>query len=227
MAKPKTKNRISRKAANPVASNQELAPDFPVSAAPARSLPRLSKIVYLVILIVGLVILFFTNKGLLLAAVVNGKPIFRWELTKALASRFGQQTLEGMIAERLISDAASTAGVVITPAEIEAKEQEVLKSLGGDVKLEDLLKFQGMSRADFDAQIKLQLTVAKILGSAEQITEADIDTFIATNRESLVATEEAQLREEARAAILNQRVGEKVQPWFNELREKAKVAKYL
>lgn len=185
------------------------------------------KVIIVGILAVALVAIFLTNKGLVLSAVVNGRPIFSWQLNNVLVSRYGQQTLEGMITEALITDEARKGSVQILPSEIDTKEKDIVKSLGTDVNLEDLLKYQGMSKAEFDSQIRLQLMIQKLLGKDIQITEQDIDNYIATNRATLVATEPAQLREETRQVILDQKIGEKVQPWFNELKQKASIIRYL
>ena len=189
--------------------------------------PKKSKLIYLVILVIALGLLFLTNKGLLLAAVVDGRPIFRWELNKAMTSRFGKQTLENIISERLIATEAQKANVRVTQEEVNAKEEDVTKNLGENVKLEDLLKFQGMTKADFDSQIRLQMTVEKVLGKDIILTDADIDNFIATNTALLVATDPAALRDEARQAIMSQKIGEKLQPWFAALKDKAKILRFL
>lgn len=174
-----------------------------------------------------LVILALTNKGMFLAAVVDGKPIFAWQLNRLLRDRFGKQTLEGVIAETLVSAEAKKQGVSISSADIEAKQKEILGSLGDNVNLDDLLRFQGLTKADFDNQIRLQLTVEKLLSRDLTITEDDINNFIATNRATLIATEEAALREEARRAIISQKVSNKLQEWFAELKEKAKILRFL
>lgn len=189
--------------------------------------PKKSKLIYVIILVIALGLLFLTNKGLLLAAVVDGKPIFRWELNRAMTSRFGKQTLENIISERLIATEAQKAGVRVTQEEVNAKEEDVTKNLGENVKLEDLLKFQGMTKADFDSQIRLQMTVEKVLGKDISLTDSDIDNFIATNSSVLVATDPAKLRDEARQAIMSQKIGEKLQPWFTALKEKAKILRFL
>lgn len=38
----------------------------------------------LAIVIVGILAILISNKGLLVAATVNGRPIFRWQLTSVL-----------------------------------------------------------------------------------------------------------------------------------------------
>lgn len=185
------------------------------------------KLLLPIVLLLVLLILFLTNKGLLFAAVVNGKPIFRWDLNRVMASRFGQQTLENMINEQLIADAARKAGVTVTQQEIDAKEKELVASLGDNVKLEDLLKYQGMTKGDFDDQIRLQFTVQKVLGKDITVSDAEITSFIATSGAQLRATDPAKLKDEARQAIMEKKIGEKVQPWFLELKQKAKVIKFL
>ncbi len=173
------------------------------------------------------VILLAANKGLVLAAVVNGKPIFSWQLNNTMRTRYGQQTLEGMIGESLIASEARKSGVLITDADIQTKQKEILLSLGAEVNLADFLKFQGLTEADFNQQLKVQLTVEKLLTRDLTIMEADIDNYIATNRALLTATEPALLREEARKAIIGNTVSEKLQSWFLELRQKSNVMKFL
>jgi len=181
----------------------------------------------LAVLIVLLAVVFLTNKGLLVAAFVDGKPIFRWELNNVLVSRFGKQTLEGIISERLIADEARKSSIDVMQEEIDAKINEIVKNLGGNVKIEDLLTYQGMTKADFKSQIRLQLAVEKLLGKNFTVSDSEIANYIATNAATLSATNPAQLREQAREAIFNQYVSSKLQSWFIELKNKAKIVRFL
>jgi hypothetical protein len=165
------------------------------------------------------------KKGYVVAAVVNGKPIMRWQLDKQLATRFGEQTLESMITERLIADAAREQGVVISQTDIDAKIATITQTLGPDVNLDQLLAYQGMTKEDFEHQVRLQLTVEKVLGQDVAVEDSEIDEFVLSNRETMTATDEAALREEARDAIKSQKTSEKMQPWLMELRDKAKITK--
>ena len=182
----------------------------------------------IIAIVLGVIILLLVaiNRGWIVSAIVNGKPIFRWTVNSTLMSRFGQQTLENMITERLIADEAKKAKVVVTKTEIDAKEQEILKSFGGNVTLDEVLTYQGMTKADFDEQIKLQMLLTKLIGKNIVITADDIANYRATNSATLVATDEASIQAEAREAILTQQVSEKIQPWFTELRSKAKIFKF-
>lgn len=181
--------------------------------------------------LIGAVVLLgiaaFVNKGWVVAAVVDGAPLFSWDLNKTLRTRYGQQTLEGMIGEALIAKEAKKSGVTITDEELKSKQKEILASLGTEVNLEDFLKFQGLTEEDFNQQLRVQLMVERLLTKNLTLTDADIDNYIATNRALLTATEPAQLKEEAKKAIIGNVVSEKLQPWFLELRQKAKIMKFL
>lgn len=222
---PKKKSKLARHKTIDVATEDIVAE--PMNETPRRGLFGRTKLLYAVVAVLALSALLLANKSWVVAGMVNGKPIWRWELNRALTDRFGKQTLEGIVSERVIADAAAKSGVTVTKEEIAAKEADIVKGLGANVNIDDLLKYQGITKADFDNQVKLQLTVQKILGKDVVITETDITNFIATNSATLTATDPAKLREEARQAILDQKVGEKVQTWFTQLKDKAQIFRFL
>jgi hypothetical protein len=178
----------------------------------------------LVVALALLAVLYIAgSRGYIVAALVNNKPIFGWDVNQAMVSRYGVQTLESIISEKLIADAAAKGNVIISQADIDANINNLVASLGPNVKLEDVLKYQGMTRSEFENQIRLQMTVEKILGKDIKIEDAQVDEFIVQNKETLTATDEAGLKVEARQAILSQQINEKIQPWFATLKEQAKI----
>lgn len=185
------------------------------------------KFVVLGILAVVLVFAFALSRGYVIAAIVNNKPIFRFQLDQTLMNRYGKQTLEGMISESLIADEARKAGASVSQSEIDTQEQEVLKSFGGKVSLEELLKYQGTTKSEFDGQIKLQLLVNKLMEKDITITDEEIAAYRETNKALLVSTDEAEIKKEVRKTLLEQKVNEKVQPWFTEIKNKAKIFKFF
>lgn len=206
---------------------ENLVPAVETEEIKKSKVSRRMKSLYLVVALLALLALLFANKGLLVAAVVNGRPIWSWELNKTLTDRYGKQTLEGMISEKLIAEEANKKGVKITQADVTAKENSILKGLGENVKLDDLLQYQGISKSDFENQIRLQLTVQAILGKSITVTDDEVTNYISTNSASLTATEPAALKEEARQAIIDQKVNEMLQPWFSDLRGQAKILRFV
>ena len=198
---------------------------MPLAPRPTRPFPL--KKAALVVVVLGLAAVFMSNKGLLVAAMVNGRPIFRWQLNKVMTARFGAQTLDGMISQALIDEEARKAGVSVAASDIAKKESDLIASLGGSVSLEEVLKYQGMTKADFEDQLRLQLTVEKLLGKDITITDADVSAYIASNQATLTATEEAGLKEEAKQAIFSEQINTKLQTWFSEIKTKANILRFL
>lgn len=180
------------------------------------------------ILLVGLILvgLFVVRRGYIVSAIVNGRPIFSWQLMSVLQHRYGTQTLDGMITERLISDAVTKAHITLSQTDVDAREKEIVNSLGGGVRLEDLLTYQGISKEDFDSQVKTQLSVERLLGKDIQFSGGDIDNFLSTSSGLLTATEPAALRDEAQKFLTQQEIGKRIQPWFTQLKQSAKIIKF-
>jgi parvulin-like peptidyl-prolyl isomerase len=190
------------------------------------SVKRSWKLAIPAVLILAAFLLWF-NRGVFIAATVNGQPIYKWDFSHILEQRFGAQTLEGLVSEKLIMDAAKKEGVSVSADDLKKKVDEIVASVGQGVTLDELLSFQGLTKTDFENQVKLQLTVEKILGKGLVISDADVDNFIATNRAMLKSTDAAQMKTEARQAILDKTISEKLQNWFSELRKNAVIEKYI
>jgi len=124
-------------------------------------------------LIALLVVFILIAGGLLLkkelvVATVNGQPIFRLTLIREMEKNSGKQVLEGLIGKTLILQEAKKQNVSIGQEEINqemAKIEENFKSQGQD--LNQLLAFQGITKADLEEQIQLQKTAEKLAGSTE------------------------------------------------------------
>ncbi len=182
----------------------------------------------LIFILIGILVgILLSYGGRPIVSFVNGQPIFRWELANALISRYGSQTLQGIILERLIEDEAKKSSVQITQEQIDQKIDALLQSFGNNITLESFLSFQGLQKRDLDRQIKLQLTVEELLLKDMPITDADIQAYIATNQARLVATDHARLKEEARSAIAEERISENLRSWLDALKEKANIQIFL
>jgi hypothetical protein len=208
------------------AKTENLFPAQPLIAQPTSGFYAV-RWAYLIIAILLVSVIYLATKGYVVSATVDGQPIFGWELTSTLMQRYGSQTLDSMISERLVATAANKAGIVVGQKDIDSKINELIKSLGASVKLEDLLAYQGITKGDFEKQVRLQLTVEQLLGKDVKVTDAEIDTYLETNKDTLTATDEGAMRLEAKQTLFSQAVSQKIQPWFTELKTKAKIVKLL
>ena len=183
------------------------------------------RILIIVILAGAIAGYFFRDK--FLAAIVNGKPIFRYQLNKNLTASFGKETLENLIVERLIKEEVKKNQVVVTDGDIDKEVEKISRTLSGGMKIEDALKAQGMTLDNLKTQLRLRLQVNKILEKETTVSGEEIDKFLKDNGKSLTATGEAEKRVEATTILKEQKLSAKIQTWISDLLAKAKISRYL
>lgn len=180
-----------------------------------------------VLIAVIVIAVLWRNRNWVLAATVNGQPIFSWQLNQRLSNRYGNQVLEAMIGEQLITEAAAKENVVVSQTELDARISEIEKSLGSSMSLDDALKMQGVSKDEFNNQVRVQLLIDKLLAKEVTVSAEEVDAFIASNAAALTATEPAAQRQQAQEQLKNSKLAEKFQEWFTKIKEAAKINRYL
>jgi parvulin-like peptidyl-prolyl isomerase len=110
-----------------------------------------------------------TSQPAQVIATVNGKPIEREQLIKPLVEAYGLNVLLQLIQLELARQDAAKAGVVVSPADVEAERNNILKGAfpeadpkDYDQLLENLLKQQNITRPQFDIVIQTNATLRKM-----------------------------------------------------------------
>jgi len=191
-----------------------------------RANPKKIGLIFIIIVVI-LGLLGFLFKDKFLVAIVDGKPIFRYELSKRIFATYGKETLENLIIENLIKAEVKKAKINVSEAEVNDEISKISSSLGAGTKIEDVLKLQGMTLRDLQGQILLKLQVNKLLKKEVTVTDEEVNTFIKDNGQSLIATAEAERKAEATDLVKSQKISEKIQTWIQDLLAKAKVTRFL
>jgi parvulin-like peptidyl-prolyl isomerase len=171
--------------------------------------------------------LAWRNKGLFVAATVNGQPLWRINLEQQLNSRYGEQTLDEMVGEMLIRQAAAQKKITVSKAEVDNKIAEIEKTLNGQISLQDALAQQGDTLAGFRQRVELQLVLEKLTAGQVTVSDEEVNSYIENNKAILTATDEAGMREEARQALQSQKQNTVLRQFYTDLKNKAKVSKFL
>ena len=204
---------------NPVPAVQE--------ATRGTSPKRSNKIMIITLAVIVLAILLWKFKTLFVVAIVNGRPVTRYELEQKLMGRYGKQTLDEIVSERLVTEKAQEDKVMVTANNIEAKIADLTKMLAGRTSLEAALEQQGMTMEEFRRQVYLQALVEKIAEPQVKIDDKEIADYIEQNQGFMTATEEGAIREEAVTALKRQKTSEIFAKIFADLKAKAKVINLL
>lgn len=195
------------------------------SSMPRRPMPKILLVVPLIIAL--LFLLIWKNKGWFVAATVNNQPIWRWDLEQRFVSRFGTQTLDEMVNEQILKNEAGKQGINVSEQEINNKVSEIEKTLTGKVTLKEALTQQGMTLDDFRRQVQIQILIEKLTANKVTVSDKEITDYVDKNKDSLTATDDAGMRDEAKTAILQGKRNETFQKLFENLKKSAKVTKFL
>ena len=178
--------------------------------------------------IIILAVLAWRFRGYIIIANVNGQMIPRWELSQHLMKRFGQQTLDNLINERLILSNSRQKGIFVTQDEINARVSEIEQKLQGQSTLAEALTVQGLTEDMFRSQLEVQIAIEKLFEKEASVSAEDIDDYIKKNAAVYqTATDQAQVREEVQSILKQQKVSDSFNQWFEEIRKNASVQTYL
>lgn len=188
-------------------------------------LPLKNKKILIVVIILFFVILLALTKSLFVAALVNGWPVSRIAVIRALEKQGGSDVLNTLVERSLIFQEAGRVGVKVSDDVINTQIvsiEEILK--GQNLTLEEALAARGQTKEDLIDQIKIQKTVEAILGQKINIAEEEIKNYFEENKQLLdEGTVLEDIKEDIRQQLFQQKLNEEYGKWIEELKAKAKI----
>lgn len=190
---------------------------------------KTQKIIIGVLVAVSLGALLFNFKHFFVAAMVNGRPITRLSLDRELERQAGKQALESQVTQMLITQEAAKQKINVTSQEVDDKVKEIEKQLEAQgTKLETILAAQGQTLDEVKEQIKVQVSIEKMIGKDIAISEEEIKSYYEKNKSFYPKDSKlADLSDKIKEEIKNTKMNEKFQAWLEELKKKAKVYYFL
>lgn len=202
-------------------------PPVPLASDTARSSYFSIRNIVIFLIIVAAIILW-KMKDYFIIATVNGQPVTRFELNRQLTQRFGPQTLDTIINERLILGATRKQGIFVTAEEMDQQIKKIEAKLEGKMSLSEALAAQGMDTDMLKKQIEIQLSIEKLFAKEATISSTEVEDYIKKNAAAYkTATDPAKLKEEVNDILKQQKVNEQFDTWFGEVRKNASVQKSI
>lgn len=181
--------------------------------------------IFIPLAIIVLAILAFYFKGLFIAVLVNGQPITRFEVIGDLEKQGGKQTLSSLVNQVLILQEAEKKNVTVSQKEIDdqtKKVEESLKTQGQS--LDTALAVQGMTRQDFQTQLKIRTLVEKLLADKMKVADKEVSDYIEKNKETLPTDlKEDEIKKGVREQLEQQKLASASQEWLTNLQKNAKI----
>ncbi|NIK69269.1 peptidylprolyl isomerase [Paenibacillus sp. BK720] len=123
-------------------------------------------------------------------ATVNGVKITKDKLYDSLVDQGGKSTLDNMITQELIDQAAEDAKVTVTEADVDKEIENLKKSFGSEDEFNQTLAQYGMTVDSLRQDAEVQVKIRKILEPKVTVTDDDIKKYYDENKASMSTPEQ-------------------------------------
>lgn len=158
-----------------------------------------------------------------IAAIANGRIITRFSVNKNLYAQGGASVLDNLVTEQLVKSALDREKITVSADDVNKKYEEIKKQIPDGTDLKTLLAARGMTEADLKNQIELQLRVEKAVSGKVDLTDEQIDKYVAENETYLTGTSSAEKRLNAIELLKAQQSQTAISGWVEKIRKEAKV----
>ncbi|MBP1989153.1 peptidylprolyl isomerase [Paenibacillus eucommiae] len=148
-------------------------------------------------------------------ATVNGVNISKDKLYDALYEAGGQQTMEKLIANELVRQAAEKEGIAVTDADLEKELDGIRKDYATDEEFQSTLAMYGMTVEGLKKDMVIQAQLRKILEPQVTITDEDITAYYNEKKDTFIIPEQVKTshilvatKEEAEAVLAGLKNGD-------------------
>lgn len=184
----------------------------------------------MIVIIMALIILGWAGlryRYALVPAAVNGQPIFIWEYLTKLHQIAGEQVLNQVITEKLIFQEAIREGIAVTPEQLDEEEKKLEEQFAQAGGLDAVIANQGMTRHEFERQMRLSILVRDILVKTATVSAEEVDREYEANNDQYSDVPEDEAKRRIRETLENQYAQEQITPWLENLKTTARVEIYL
>lgn len=185
----------------------------------------------LLVIAIGIVVflLIQKNRSMFIVGTVNKSPIFRWELNAKMAEKYGTQTFEEIVSERLLTENLKKNNIVVTDKEVQDELAKIKLQYGGEEQFKAAIAQFGMTEAKALASIKQSLGLKKIIEALNkiEITDDAVAKYYADNKATYGTKTLEEVKVEIKDQLLQQEIYTKSQEWYTQIRKDAKVSSFL
>jgi len=175
-----------------------------------------------------LVALFFIAKKSMLAATVDGKPIWRHQVISQLEKQGGQSVLDDLIVRSLIRSEAAKNNITIEEEEIDSRINELVQSFGGSEEtLQEQLTLAGLTMEELRSNYRLELMLQRLVDAVE-ISDDEALGYFEENRDFFGDEADFEsLRDSIKEQIQQERHNQDLQEYIQNLKSSSNIKTYM
>lgn len=184
-------------------------------------------IIFVALILIGAGYLIYTHISVVVAATVNGQPIYRYKLLTTTEQVYGPEVLEKLINEQVVAQEAQKRGIVITQEDLDKEFQDLkdqYKQQGVDI--ESVMQQSGVSKEEVQKNLQAAALQNKVvLSEGIVVTDDEVTLFFEKNK-SLLPEDPAEMEATKKNVQMSLR-NQKIQEFLQKLRTRAKVNYYI
>lgn len=223
-APQKTTTRTSKMTMPTPEATDTMVDMMPMSASKN---PLSSKFLTIALVVVGIALLTYKIGPWFVPAIVNNRPVTRFEIWSRMEKSFGDQTLDDIVNEYTLDSAIKKLGAKVDQGKIDEQLAELetqFESLGG---LDAALEQRGLTRADLEKQIFTQLAVEEVLKDKIVPTEEEVRAYYDDNSETIYVDKDFEdVETEIISAVRDSKLRDAFLEWFAQVEEETKVTNF-
>lgn len=187
------------------------------------------KLALIVALGTVLYLLAIKYRNLFLVGTVNSSPITRWELNSKMAEKYGKQSFDEIVNERLLADELKKNKIVISDKEVSDEMAKLIKQYGGEEAFKTAISQFGLTQEKAKESIKQSLGFKKLVEKNYkiEITDASVKKYFDDNKKVFEGKKFEDVSAEIKDNLYQQEIYTKSQEWFSNVRKAAKIVSYL
>lgn len=172
---------------------------------------RFWKKVLIIFLVLGIVGLLYQASRWIILAWVDGAPVTKFEYYQLMEKRFGAETQDQLVTEKLVLSEGKKRGIAVTPLQIDEELKKIKDQVGPEFN--NLLAQQKLTEEDLRKQISLQLLIKEIFSKEATVSAEEVENYLKTNSAEGEASQ--VLDDKQKADLVNQLKQQKISQSFS------------
>lgn len=125
-------------------------------------------------------------------ASVNGEPITKDRLYDTMVKQYGPDVLDSLISDKIVELEAKAKNITIADADVDKELQQYVEQYGGQAAFEQALASSGYTMDAIKKNVRMNLTMVKLLEPEITITDDELQKFFNDNKSSFDQPEQVK-----------------------------------
>ena len=161
-------------------------------------------------------------------ATVNGETIRRSEYDKAVAENSGEEVLDGLVLERLVTSEAKKRNITVNDEDAARLLDEQKQQFNGNEQAyQAALTQAGLTEEDLIKQLRLREMLRRMVSDTVQVSDQEAEEMYRANADRYAGQTAEQAKEQIKSGLQRQKENSAIGDLLDQVRADAKIETHL